>query len=224
MSLNLEKETWLQKIKYPTGYMRSQISKRLGHYTNPVRGQYDPVYVYDLMKYLYLPFVEWDAYKSGIIDENGKVLKKPSREQRRQWNYFVAQIAYLKNQLKILLTPDRLERIIGKMAMIRESRNGVCIFETVVNSLEETRSSVIFNILQEIVTVGDMAYGAGRRFPTFRQFLNTKFYANCKECKYFAEGDCVIKDVIINDHGEVLYSEWVKNYEKKNDCLYFDKD
>ena len=223
MSLDLEQETWLQKIKYPTGYMKSQISRRLGHYTNPVRRQYDPVYVYDLMKYLYLPFTEWDAYKSGIIDEKGKVIKKPNKDERRQWNYFIAQIAYLKNQLKILLTPDRLERIIGKMAMIRESKDNNKVFETIVTSLEETKCDEVFNILQEIVSVGDAAYGVDKKFPTFRQFLNTKFYANCKECKYYSENDCLLKDVVIKEHGEVLYDEWIQNPEKKNECLSFEK-
>ena len=68
-----------------------------------------------------------------------------------------------------------------------------------------------------------MAYGVDKKFPTFRQFLNMKFYANCKECKYFIDSDCAVKDKVIDDHGEESYQMWVGSPEKKNECLLFQK-
>lgn len=47
---------------------------------------------YQFISRLITPFDQWDAYKLGIIDEKGKVLKKratlSSEEEKKAWGYF----------------------------------------------------------------------------------------------------------------------------------------
>ena len=57
--------------------------------TNPM---VDMFLTYQFLKRINTPFEQWDAYKLGIIDKNGKVLKKKKQlktpQQRAAWGYF----------------------------------------------------------------------------------------------------------------------------------------
>lgn len=48
--------------------------------------------VYNFISRLVTPYDQWDAYKLGIIDDKGKVLRKRSTlntdEERKAWGYF----------------------------------------------------------------------------------------------------------------------------------------
>lgn len=59
--------------------------------------------VYQFIRRLATPFNKWDAYKLGIIDENGKVLIKRKNftraEQSKAWGRFDIMIANLKKLL-----------------------------------------------------------------------------------------------------------------------------
>ena len=48
--------------------------------------------IYQFLKRLSTPFKDWDAYKHGIIDADGKVLRKSSTlktpEEKNSWGYF----------------------------------------------------------------------------------------------------------------------------------------
>lgn len=59
----------------------------------------DSALTYALMKRLVKPFESWPAYKLGIIDENGKVLKKRNTltaDQKRSWGRFDILAANIK--------------------------------------------------------------------------------------------------------------------------------
>lgn len=60
----------------------------------------DVFLVYSFMKRLVLPFNQWPAYKLGIIDEHGKVLKPKrtlkTREENDAWGRFDIMVANLK--------------------------------------------------------------------------------------------------------------------------------
>lgn len=184
----------------------------------------NPVYSYDLIKYLFLPFTQWPAYEAGIIDDKGKKLRKPKEDEKTLYNYFLAQVSYLKSQLKRVLTPAKLQKITGRMAMIRESEeNG---FENLVSILEKEtdKNKDVFNVLSEIVTSGSMAYGVSSKpSMSFRQFLDKKFYSKCVNCKYFSNNDCMIKDTVIKHYGVELFDKWITNPESKNECHYFER-
>lgn len=59
--------------------------------------------VYQFIVRLITPFNEWDAYKLGIIDQNGKVLRKRATlskpEEKKAWGYFDILAANLKKLL-----------------------------------------------------------------------------------------------------------------------------
>ena len=59
--------------------------------------------VYQFIVRLITPFSEWDAYKLGIIDQNGKVLRKRATlskpEEKKAWGYFDILAANLKKLL-----------------------------------------------------------------------------------------------------------------------------
>ena len=60
----------------------------------------DAFLVYSFMKRLVLPFNQWPAYKHGIIDEHGKVLRPKStlrtQEEHGSWGRFDIMVANLK--------------------------------------------------------------------------------------------------------------------------------
>ena len=68
--------------------------------TNPL---VDMFLTYQFLKRINTPFEEWSAYKLGIIDKNGKVLKKrrqlKTAQQRAAWGYFDIVTTNLKKLL-----------------------------------------------------------------------------------------------------------------------------
>jgi hypothetical protein len=81
--------------------------------------------VYQFIRRLATPFKQWDAYKLGIIDENGKVLIKRKdftrAEQRRAWGIFDIMIANIKKLLaKIPGGSSRLASYAAALFLIRE--------------------------------------------------------------------------------------------------------
>lgn len=63
----------------------------------------DAYLVYNLVKKLITPFDKWPAFKLGIIDAKGNVLKKKSMlrtsEENNAWGYFDMAVANLKKIL-----------------------------------------------------------------------------------------------------------------------------
>lgn len=60
--------------------------------------------VYQFISRLVTPFDQWDAYRLGIIDEKGKVLRKrttlSTQEERSAWGYFDILAANIKKILQ----------------------------------------------------------------------------------------------------------------------------
>jgi len=63
----------------------------------------DMFLTYQFLKRINVPFEKWDAYKLGIIDKNGKVLKKKrdldNDNEKAAWGYFDILTANLKKIL-----------------------------------------------------------------------------------------------------------------------------
>ncbi len=88
----------------------------------------DTYMAYQFAKRLATPFVEWEAYKRGIIDERGKVLRPRktlvSREDKDAWRYFDTLVANLKKILeKIPLGRKRIVSIAAALLLLREHQN-----------------------------------------------------------------------------------------------------
>lgn len=87
---------------------------------------FDVVYTYQFIKRLATPFNEWDAFKLGIIDENGKVLRKRQTlktiKEKEAWGYFDRLVANLKKLLEKL--PGGKSKIASYAAALLLLREG----------------------------------------------------------------------------------------------------
>ena len=64
-----------------------------------LKGAADLVYTFRFIRMMVMKWENWDAYKLGLIDENGKRIKKNrlnSPEKRDAWTPFVRLCANIK--------------------------------------------------------------------------------------------------------------------------------
>lgn len=109
--------------------------------------------VYQFIRRLATPFEKWEAYKTGVIDEKGKILvKKKDRTdaQKKSWQIFDVMIANLKKLLaKVPGGSSRLASYVAALYLIREWNHftdGTLLTEDVnEEDLEESLS--VFNDL-----------------------------------------------------------------------------
>ena len=80
--------------------------------------------VYMFLKRLVTPFEEWDAFKTGVIDADGKVItpkKDRTGEQDRSWGYFDRLVGNLKKLLgKVPGGKTRLGTFAAALLLIKE--------------------------------------------------------------------------------------------------------
>ena len=84
--------------------------------------------VYQFLKRLATPFEQWQAYKLGIIDRNGKVLKPSATlktaEEKNAWGYFDRMVANLKKLLaKVPGGSTRLASYAAALLLLKEQNN-----------------------------------------------------------------------------------------------------
>ena len=87
----------------------------------------DLVYTFRFIRMLVLKWPEWDAYKQGIIDENGKRVKSvkiDSDAKRNAWTPFVRLCANIKRLVsKIPGGGSRLGGFVSALYLIKENGN-----------------------------------------------------------------------------------------------------
>ena len=88
------------------------------------KGVVDLAAIYMFLKRLVTPFEQWDAYKTGLIDKNGKVIvDKADRtpEQNKSFGYFDRLVANLKKLLgKIPGGKSRIASFAAALLLLRE--------------------------------------------------------------------------------------------------------
>jgi hypothetical protein len=88
------------------------------------KGAIDLAAIYMFLKRLVTPFEQWDAYKTGLIDKNGKVIvDKADRtpEQNKSFGYFDRLVANLKKLLgKIPGGKTRIASFAAALLLLRE--------------------------------------------------------------------------------------------------------
>lgn len=89
------------------------------------KGVIDIALVYSFLKRLVTPFKDWEAYKAGVIDDEGKVIitkDKRTPEQDRSWGYFDRLVANLKKLLgKVPGGKTRLATFAAALLLIKEN-------------------------------------------------------------------------------------------------------
>jgi hypothetical protein len=145
---------------------------------------------YQFVKRLITPFDEWKAYKLGIIDDEGKVLRKrktlSTDEERSAWGYFDIVTANLKKLLaKVPGGKSKLGTIAAAALLMKEHKDLQTFDE---ESLELFFSEYEKEITEEIANVvgGGNVAGAGvgpqgepgvtkKKSPVISKMLKRKF-------------------------------------------------
>jgi hypothetical protein len=88
----------------------------------------DMFMVYQLLKRINTPYEKWPAYKLGIIDKSGKVLKKKSRlttsDEKAAWGYFDIVANNMKKLIaKVPGGSSTTGTVIASYLMLREAHN-----------------------------------------------------------------------------------------------------
>lgn len=82
----------------------------------------DTIIVYIIIKRLATPFEEWDAYKRGIIDKDGKKLREPvTFEERRAWTALDRFIWNMKKVLTRFVGPSKMAAILTGAYLLKDS-------------------------------------------------------------------------------------------------------
>ena len=88
------------------------------------KGVIDIALIYSFLKRLVTPFDQWDAYKIGMIDADGKVIvpkNERTPEQNNSWGYFDRLVANLKKLLgKIPGGKSRIASFAAALLLLRE--------------------------------------------------------------------------------------------------------
>lgn len=134
----------------------------------------DMFLTYQFLKRIVVPFEKWDAYKLGIIDKNGKVLKKKSTlktaQEKAAWGYFDILTTNLKKLLaKVPGGNSILGSSVASYLLIKEHRSDLLLNEVYF----ETQFMKVYNQLTEEGEVPANNMGSGE-IKTFDPLLITK--------------------------------------------------
>lgn len=123
----------------------------------------DAYLVYNLVSKLTTPFNKWPAYKLGIIDAQGNVLRHKkdfkSSEENNAWGYFDIAVANLKKLIsKLPGGSSRLASIAAAAFLFKESKQYNFEDNTQVE-LFENRFTNYLSILEDGVAVNNVGGG-----------------------------------------------------------------
>jgi hypothetical protein len=109
----------------------------------------DNLLAFRILSLLVKPFRETDAFKLGIVDENGKILKKASdlqtAEEKDAYNYLTRLVFNLKRILnKLPGGESKLKSIIAAYWLVKE-----CYEKRISNSLMEERYFALLETLKK---------------------------------------------------------------------------
>jgi hypothetical protein len=120
----------------------------------------DLILIYQFLKRLTTPFDKTDAYELGLIDANGKLLKKPStKEEKEAYGYFDRLVFNLKRLLaKVPGGSSRLGSFAAALWLVKESKDGerditqeelAEELQQVIVMLEESKSKTLRDLYEE---------------------------------------------------------------------------
>ena len=123
-------------------------------------GAVDIFMVYQFLKRLATPFTNWDAYKLGVIDKDGKILiPKNKRDFKQNQSLKVFDVMILK-----------LKRLLGKVPLGKSKIGSYAAALWLIREYDETKSEeqVLNEDVDYLKYVHDIR---NERFEKFRQFI-----------------------------------------------------
>jgi len=150
----------------------------------------DVFLIYQFLKRIATPFENWDAYKLGIIDSTGHVLKKRAElktpEEINAWGYFDIMTANLKKLLaKVPGGSSRIGTIAAAALLLKEHNQLHVLSEEELEQYFITNELTLTEEIANVVGQGNIA-GAGvgaqgepgvskKHNPILKKMLKRKF-------------------------------------------------
>jgi len=176
--------------------------------------------IYQFIRRLATPFKDWEAYKLGIIDENGKILKKRKDlltvKERQAFGVFDLMILNLKKLLaKVPGGSSRLASYAAALYLIREWNH----FSDSSLLTEDTTD-------KEIIESVNQLYNGYSDYITLVETVNKKMHINelfeqkILETPTVSAGSGAIAGIGVGPQGEPgLTPAQMKRYKKRNKPL-----
>lgn len=176
--------------------------------------------IYQFIRRLATPFKDWEAYKLGIIDENGKILKKRKDlltvKERQAFGVFDLMILNLKKLLaKVPGGSSRLASYAAALYLIREWNH----FSDSSLLTEDTTD-------KEIIESVNQLYNGYSDYITLIETVNKKMHINelfeqkILETPTVSAGSGAIAGIGVGPQGEPgLTPAQMKRYKKRNKPL-----
>lgn len=129
--------------------------KRFNEFYSPTGGQFieegvaDWVFTYQLIKRIGSPFKKWDAYKKGLIDDDGNLLRDITDEDRKtHWGYFDRMCWNLKKIIIKFTGKSQLSAALVTLYLLKEGIQEEYA-NNIVNKLFEDVSEDERNMISE---------------------------------------------------------------------------
>ena len=110
---------------------------------------------YKFLLMLKTPFKEWDAFKLGIINENGDKIKPPkTKEEKKSLDKLLNLIRKIKKILGKYIPSEKLLSFIVTVYLLKESPNNETYNDLsckLRNNLTEEESNMLLDILRDRV-------------------------------------------------------------------------
>jgi len=176
--------------------------------------------IYQFIRRLATPFKDWEAYKLGIIDENGKILKKRKDlltvKERQAFGVFDLMILNLKKLLaKVPGGSSRLASYAAALYLIREWNH----FSDSSLLTEDTTD-------KEIIESVNQLYNGYSDYITLVETVNKKMHINelfeqkILETPTVSAGSGAVAGIGVGPQGEPgLTPAQMKRYKKRNKPL-----
>jgi hypothetical protein len=173
--------------------------------------------VYSFIRRLATPFKEWEAYKLGIIDENGNILKKRKdlllKKERDAFGIFDIMILNLKKLLaKVPGGSTRLASYAAALYLIREWNHfsdSSLLTEDISEEEIEESIALCFNGYSDYITLIESV--------NQKMHLNELFEQKILETPTVSAGSGAIAGIGVGPQGEPgLTPVQMARYKKKN--------
>lgn len=173
--------------------------------------------VYQFIRRLATPFKDWEAYKLGIIDENGNILRKRKElttiKERNAFGIFDVMILNLKKLLaKVPGGSSRIASYAAALFLIREWEHfsDSSLLTEDISDEEITESiGLFFNGYSDYITLAESV--------NKKMHLNEAFEKKILETPTVSAGSGAVAGIGVGPQGEPgLTPAQMKRYKKKN--------
>jgi hypothetical protein len=102
---------------------------------------------YRLVKLLGTPFENWEAFKLGIIDSKGKIIKEPeTSEEKRSFTSFERIIKNIKIAISKLVGYSKAAAILSTIYLLRDNVENLEYIDSIINEEVEMPVNAIKNL------------------------------------------------------------------------------